>query len=333
VKVRKSQEITMQLRRRQFFQLAAGAFALPALPQGAWAQSYPSRPVHFIVGLPAGLSPDVMARLVSEPLSQRLGQPVVVENRPGAASNIGAEYVVHAEPDGYTLLVAISGNAVNATLYPNLSFNFVRDTEPVAFLGYTPFVMVVNPAFPAKTVGEFIAFAKGHPGSINIASPGVGTAPHLAGELFKMMTGVTMVHVPYKSNYLPDLLGGQVQIAFIAAAPVLGYIQSGKLRALGVTTAARLGVLPDVPALAESVPGYEGSGWAGVCAPKSTPGDIVERLNKEINAVIAMPDITGRLTALGAEPSAMTPGQFGKLIADAADKWAKVITFAGIKAE
>jgi tripartite-type tricarboxylate transporter receptor subunit TctC len=323
----------MRFPRRHFFQLAAAAVALPSLPRFAWAESYPSRPVHFIVDLPAGLSPDVIARLVSEPLAERLGQPVVVENRPGAAGNIGAEYVVRAAADGYTLLVAISGNAVNATLYPNLTFNFARDTEPVAFLGYTPFVMVVNPAFPAKAVAEFIAYAKANPASINIASPGAGTAPHLAGELFKMMTGIAMVHVPYKSNYLPDLLGGQVQVAFIAAAPVLGYIQSGKLRALGVTTAKRLDVLPDVPALAEAVPGYEGSGWTGVCAPKNTAGAIVERLNKNINAVIAVPAITSRLAAIGAEPVAMTAAEFGKLIADATDKWAKVIKFAGIKTE
>jgi len=327
------QETTMKFPRREFLQLAVGAVALPSLPNGAWAESYPSRPVRFIADLPAGLSPDVIARLVGEPLSQRLGQPVVVENRPGAAGNIGAEYVVRAAPDGYTLLVAISGNAVNATLYPNLSFNFVSDTEAVAFLAYTPFVMVVNPAFPAKTIAEFIVYAKANPGTINIASPGAGTAPHLAGELFKMMTGVNLVHVPYKSNYLPDLLGGQVQVAFIAAAPVLGSIQSGKLRALGVSTATRLGVLPEVPAVAEAVPGYEGSGWAGICAPKGTPGDIVERLNNEINAAIAVSDLKARLEALGAEPVAMTPDQFGKLIADATDKWAKVIRFANIKME
>ena len=323
----------MKVARRHVLELAAGALALPSLARIARAESYPSRPVHMIVDLPPGLSPDVIARLMGPPLSQRLGQPVVIENRPGAGGNIGAEAVVRAPPDGYTLLVMISGNAANAALYPNLTFDFVRDIAAVAFLGYTPFALVINPSLPAKTLPEFIAYAKANPGKINMASPGTGTAPHLAGELFKMMTGVDLVHVAYRGNYMPDLLGGQVQVAFIATAPVLGYIASGKLRALGVTSAKRLDVLPDVPAIDESVPGYEGSGWAGVGAPKDTPADIVDKLNKEINTVMADSALKARLIALGVEPETMTPTQFGKLIADAAEKWAKVIKFANIKAE
>jgi len=319
--------------RKHFLRLAAGAAALPAMPRAAFALDYPSRPVHMIVDLPAGLAPDVIARLMGPPLSARLGQSVVIENRPGAGGNIGAEAVVRAPPDGYTLLVMISGNAANAALYPNLNFDFVRDIAAVAFLGYTPFVMVIDPSVPAKTLPEFIAYAKANPGKTNMASPGTGTAPHLAGELFKMMTGVNLVHVAYRGNYMPDLLGGQVQVAFIAAAPVLGYIRSGKLRALGVTSAKRLGALPDVPAIAESVPGYEGSGWTGVGAPRGTPVDIVDKLNKQINDVMADAALKARLVALGIEPEPMTPAQFGKLIADAAEKWAKVIKFANIKAE
>jgi tripartite-type tricarboxylate transporter receptor subunit TctC len=323
----------MKVARRHILQLAAGALALPSLSRFARADSYPSRPIHMIVDLPSGLSPDVMARLMGPPLSDRLGQPVVIENRPGAGGNIGAEVVVRSPPDGYTLLVMISGNAANAALYPNLSFNFVHDIAAVAFLGYTPFAMVITPSLSPKTLPEFIAYAKANPGKINMASPGTGTAPHLAGELFKMMTGVDLTHVAYRGNYMPDLLGGQVQVAFISTAPVLGYIASGKLRALGVTSAERLSVLPDVPAIGEVVTGYEGSGWAGIGAPKDTPADIVEKLNKEINAVMANPAMTARLVALGVEPQSMTPAQFGKLIADAADKWAKVIKFANISAE
>jgi len=323
----------MKVARRHVLELAAGAVALPSLWRIASAQSYPSRPVHMIVDLPPGLSPDVIARLLAPPLSQRLGQPVVIENRPGAGGNIGAETVVRAPPDGYTLLVMISGNAANAALYPNLTFDFVRDIAAVAFLGYTPFALVINPSLPVKTLPEFIAYAKANPGKINVASPGTGTAPHLAGELFKMMTGVDLVHVAYRANYMPDLLGGQVQVAFIATAPVLGYIAGGRLRALGVTSAKRLSVLPDVPAIDEVVPGYEGSGWAGVGAPRDTPADIVDRLNKEINAVMADSALKARLVALGVEPETMTSAQFGKLIADAAAKWAKVIKFANIKAQ
>ena len=318
----------MKLPRRQFLHLTAGTAILPAIVR---AQSYPTRPVHIIVGFPAGLAADVVARLVADPLSQRIGVPVIVENRPGAAGNIGTEVVVRSAPDGYTLLGAISGNAINAALYPNLTFNFVRDTAAVALLGFTPYVMLVNPFVPAKTIPEFIAYAKRNPAKVNMASPGSGTAPHLSGELFKMMTGLTTVHVPYRANFLPDLISGQVQVAFIAVAPVLSYIQSGQLRVLGVTSPARMDVLPDIPAIAEFVPGYEGSGWMGVCAPKNTPSTVVDWLNKEITAVIADPAMKKRLIAAGVEPTPMTPDQFSTLIVDAADKWAKVIKFAGIK--
>jgi tripartite-type tricarboxylate transporter receptor subunit TctC len=323
----------MKLRRRQLLHLAASAVALPGLSRFAWAEAYPTRPVRMVVDLPAGLEPDVIARIVADPLSQRLGQAVVVENRPGAAGNIGTEYVVRAAPDGYTLLAAISGNAVNATLYPNLTFNFVRDTEAVAFIAITPFVLVVHPTVPVKSVPEFIAYAEANPGKLNFASAGVGTAPHLALELFKMMAGVDIVHVPYRTNFMPDVLGGQVQGVFAAIAPAIGSIQNGKLRPLGMTSATRLDILPDIPAIAEFVPGYEGSGWAGVVAPKGTPGEIIDPLNKAINAVIVEPAIKTRLVESGAEPTPMTPVEFGKLIAEATDKWAKVIRFANIKVD
>jgi tripartite-type tricarboxylate transporter receptor subunit TctC len=323
----------MGLSRRQFLHLTAGTALLPAIPHLARAQSYPTQPVRMIVGFPAGLAADVIARLVADPLSQRIGAQVIVENRPGAAGDIATEAVVRSAPDGYTLLGAVSGNAINAALHPNLTFNFVRDTVAIALLGFTPYVMLVNPLVPAKTIPEFIAYAKANPDKLNIASPGSGTAPHLSGELFKMMTGLTTVHVPYRANFLPDLISGQVQVTFIAVAPVLSYIQSGQLRALGVTSAARMDVLPDIPAIAEFVPGYEGSGWMGVCAPKNTPNAIVDRLNKEITAVIADPAMKKRLIGLGVEPTSMTPDQFSRLILDAANKWAKVVKFSGIKPE
>jgi tripartite-type tricarboxylate transporter receptor subunit TctC len=321
----------MKFDRRKFLIASASA---AVLPRAACAADYPTRPVRLIVDLPAGLAPDVIARLVADPLAQQLGQPVVVENRPGAAGNIGTEYVVRAAPDGYTLLAAISGNAVNASLYQDLSFNFVRDTVPVGFIAFTPFVLTVPPSFPAKTIPEFIAYAKANPGKINLATSGVGTGPHMSGELFKMMTGTDIVEVPYRSNFMADVVSGQVQGTFAAVAPGLGFVKSGKLLALGVTSATRMTeVLPDVPAIAEFVPGYEGSGWIGICAPKGTPGDVVDKLNRAVNAVIADPSIKARLVDVGAEPVQMTPTQYGTLIADAADKWAKVIKFANIKPE
>ena len=321
----------MRFSRRIFFRLAAATAGLPLMPGLASAEVYPSRPVHMIVDIPAGLAPDVLARLIGEPLSHRFGQNFVVEDMPGAGGNVGAEYVIRATPDGYTLLVMISGNAANAALYPNLNFNFVGDIAPIAFLGYTPFIVVVNPSVTAKTISELIAFAKANPGKLNFASQGAGTAPHLAFELFRMMTGVDIVHVPYRSSYLPDLLAGQVQLAFATAPPVLGYIHTSKLRALGVTSMKRMEALPDVPAIAESLPGYEGSGWAGVGAPRGTPAQIIGALNKNINAIIADPAMKAHFLALGAEPETMTPSEFGALIANAAGKWAKVIAFANIK--
>ncbi len=323
----------MRLSRRRFFELAAAGAALPSWPGLASAETYPSRPVHLIVDLPPGLAPDVLARLVAPQLAQRLGQDFVVENKPGAGGNVGAEYVIHAAPDGYTLLVMISGNAANATLYPNLDFNFVRDIVPVAFLGYTPFVVVVHPSIPVKTLPELVAYAKANPGKLNFASQGAGTAPHLAFELFRMMTGVTMVHVPYRGSYTPDLLAGQVQVAFATVPPVLGYIHNGKLGALGVTSVKSMEALPDVPPIGASLPGYEGSGWAGVGAPHGTPPDIVETLNKAINAVLADPALREHCISLGAVPEPMTSSQFGTLIASAATKWAKVISFANIKVD
>jgi tripartite-type tricarboxylate transporter receptor subunit TctC len=323
----------MKLNRRHLLHLLPGAAALPAMPRAAAALDYPTRPVQIIVDVAAGLAPDVAARLIAAPLSQQLGQQFLVEDRPGAGGNIGAEVVVRAAPDGYTLLLVISGNAASGALYPNLTFNFVRDIAPVAFLGYTPFAVVVNPAFPAKTMPEFIAYAKANPGKVNFASAGVGTAPHLAGELFKMLTGCDLVHVPYRNSYMADLLSGQVQTSFTAIAPLIGYIRAGKLRALAVTSAKRLDVLPDVPALDEFVPGYEGSGWVGVGAPKGTPAEIVDKLNKQINAVITDPQMKARFAGLGIYEEPGTPAQFGALIADASVKWAKVVKFAGIKVE
>ena len=323
----------MKFSRRIFFQLATSVAGLPLMPDLASAEIYPSRPVRMIVDVPAGLAPDVLARLIGEPLSHRFGQNFVVENKPGAGGNVGAEYVIRAAPDGYTLLVMISGNAANTALYPNLDFNFVRDIAPIAFLGYTPFIAVVNPSVTTKTISELITLAKANPGKLNFASQGAGTAPHLAFELFRMLTGVNIVHVPYRTSYLPDLLAGQVQLAFATAPPVLGYIHTGKLSALGVTSVKRMEALPDVPAIAETLPGYEGSGWTGVGAPRGTPAEIIGALNKNINAIIADPAMKAHFVALGAEPETMTPSQFGVLIANAAEKWAKVIAFASIKVD
>ncbi len=321
----------MSCSRRLFSRLVLAAAGLPLMPTLASAKAYPSRPVHMIVDVPTGLTPDVLARLVGAPLSHQLGQDFVIEDMPGAGGNVGAEYVIHAAPDGYTLLVVISGNAQDAKLYPNLDFNFVRDIAPVAFLGYTPFVVVVNPSVPVKTISDLIAYAKANPDKLNFASQGAGTAPHLAFELFRMMTGVNIVHVPYRVSFVPDLLAGRVQLAFASVPPVLGYIHSDKLRALGVTSQKRMQVLPNVPAIAETLSGYEGSGWVGIGAPKGTPGQIIDTLNKNVNAIITDPAMKARFVPVGAEPQTMTPSQFGTLIADAARKWAKVIDFANIK--
>ena len=323
----------MKFPRRQFLQLAAGAAAVPALSRIAGAQTYPARPVRIIVGLAAGGAPDIVARLMGQWLSERLGQQFIVENRPGAASNIATEVVVRAAADGYTLLLAIASNAINTTLYDNLSFNFIRDIAPVAGLVGVPNVMEVNPSVPAKTVPEFIAYAKANPGRLNMASAGVGGTPHVAGELFKAMAGVDMVHVPYRGNPRPDLLGGQVQVMFDTLPASIEYIRTGKLRALAVTTSARSPALPDLPTVGEFLPGYEASGWQGIGAPKSTPDAIVEKLNKAINAGLADAKIKAQLANLGAIPMPMTPAEFGKLIADETEKWAKVIQAANVKPE
>jgi tripartite-type tricarboxylate transporter receptor subunit TctC len=321
------------LRRRRFLHLAAGAIALSAVSRLARAEAYPARPVHLIVGLPPGSAPDIVARLAGQWLSQRLGQPFVVDNRPGASTNIATEDVVRGPPDGYTLLLITAGNAINASLYQNLSFSFIRDIAPVAGIGRTPFAMVIHPSIPAKTVPEFIAYAKANPGKINMASPGVGGANHVFGEPFMMMTGVNLVHVPYRGSLFPDLLAGQVQVYFGAIPGVLADVQSGKLHALAVTTSTRVSVLPDVPTIGEFVPGYEASGWLGIGAAKGTSAEVIATLNKEIDAFGADADMKSRLVGLGVEPMSTTPDEFRKFIADETEKWAKVVKFAGIKAE
>ena len=321
--------------RRQFLHLAAGAAVLPTLPRIALAQTYPTRPVRLIVTFAAGGSPDIIARLMGQWLSERLGQPIIVDNRPGAAGNIGTEIGVRAPPDGYTLLMALSVNAINASVYNNLSFNFIRDTAPVASIASTPLIMEVNPSVPAKTVPEFIAYAKANPGKINMASGGKGAPGHVAGELFKMMAGVDMVHVPYRGDalVLPDLISGQVQVYFGVMPASLGYIRAGKLRALAVTSATRQEAVPDVPTVGEFLPGFEARGWYGIVVPKATPAEIVGKLNQEINAALADPNMKKRLTDLGVAVFAGSPADFGKFIADETEKWAKVVKFAGIKAE
>ena len=323
----------MKLLRRQFLHLAAGAGALPAVSRIAWALDYPTRPVHIVVGFPPGGSTDTIARIIGQWLSQRLGQPFIIENRPGAGSNIGAEAVVRAPADGYTLLLVFSSNAINATLYDKLSFNFIRDIAPVSPIVRLPNVMVVNPSLPVKTVPEFIAYAKANPGKLNMASGGNGTPAHVAVELFKMMTGVDIVHVPYRgaSPAMTDLLGGQVQLMFPTVSGSIGYIRAGKLRALAVTTASRWEGLPDLPTIGEYVPGYEASSWYGVGAPKNTPAEIIDKLNKEINAGLADPKTKARLMYLGGTELVGSAADFGKLIAEETEKWAKVIKFAGIK--
>jgi len=325
----------MILPRRQFLQLIAGVAALPVALHLAQAQSYPARPVRVTVQTPAGGSPDIIARVMSQWLSERLGQQFVVDNRPGASGNIGTEAVVRAPADGYSLLLAMSANAINATLFDNLRFSFTRDTAPVALVGRIPLVMEVHPSIPAKTVPEFIAYAKANPGKINMASAGNATPLHVAGELFQMMAGVRLVHVPYRGEAvaMPDLLSGQVHVMFGVVPSSLGYIREGKLRALAVTTAKRLEVLPDVPAMEEFLPGYEASGWYGIAAPKATPAEIVEKLNQEVNAAFADPKMKERLADLGCLVSAGSPADFGTFIAGETEKWAKVVRTAGLKAE
>jgi tripartite-type tricarboxylate transporter receptor subunit TctC len=323
----------MTIHRRKFLTASAGAAVLPALPRAAFAIDYPTRPVRVIVGFPAGIGPDISARLMSQWLSERLGQQFIVDDRPGASGNIATGDVAKAVPDGYTLLLAVSSNAINATFYKNLNFDFVKDIIPVGFIGFTPFVMTVTPSFPAKTVPEFIAYAKANPGKVNMASQGVGTSPHVTGELLIMMTGIDLVHVPYRGNVVPDLISGQVQVYFSPLPQVIEFVRDGRLRALAVTSATRTDALPDVPALAETVPGYEASAWYSICAPAGTPGEIVDKLNKEMNAGLADPALHAKLLAVGIEPKAMTQAEFAKFVGDEIQKWSKVITFADIKAE
>jgi len=323
----------MKLPRRTFLHLAVSAAALPAVPRFARAQVYPSRPVRLIIGFAPGGTVDIIARLLGQWLSERFGQPFIIESRPGAGSNIATEAVVRALPDGYTLLVAGPANAINATLYDKLNFNFIRDIAPVATITRQPQVMVVSPSFPAKTVPEFIACAKADPGTISMASGGIGSAGHLAGELFKMTTGVNMAHVPYRGGVpaLTDLLAGRVQVYFSLTPAAIEYVRAGKLRALAVTTTARSQALPEIPTVGESVPGYEANAWQGIGAPKNTPEEIVEKLNKEINAALADPKMKARLADLDSPALPGSPAGFGKLIADETEKWNKVIKFAGIK--
>jgi tripartite-type tricarboxylate transporter receptor subunit TctC len=325
----------MKLPRRQFLHLAAGAAALPVVSRIASAQAYPTRPVRMIVPFPPAGSSDILARLIGPWLSDRLGQPFVIENRPGAATNIGTEVVVRAPPDGYTLLVFEASQAINATLYDKLNFVFLRDIAPIACIIRTPLVMEVHPSVPAKTVPQFIAYAKANPGKINMASAGTGTPSHLAGELFKVMTGVAMTHVPYRGggSAITDLLGGQVQAFFSGVGTSIEYIGTGKVRALAVTTAVRLEALPDVPTVGDFVPGYEASTWYGVGAPRSTSAEIVEKLNRQINAAVADPIIKARLVEQGGTVFSGSPADFEKLIADDTAKWAKVIRGANIKPE
>jgi len=325
----------MKFPRRRLLRLAAGAAALAAGSRVASAQSYPTRSVRLIIGYTPGGSADLTARLVGQWLSERLGQPVVVESRPGAGTNIATEAVVHAPPDGYTLLLVAPANAINATLYEKLNHDFIRDIAPVAGLIRFPNVMEVNPSVPAKTVPEFIAYAKANPGKINMASSGNGSTIHVSGELFKMMAGIDMVHVPYRGGApaLTDMLGGQVQVMFDNLPTSIEYIRAGKLRPLAVTSATRSELLPEVPTVADFVPGYESSAWYGVGAPKNTPVEIIDRLNKEINAVLADPRMKTRVADMGATLVAGSPAEFGKLVADETEKWGKVVKFSGAKAD
>jgi tripartite-type tricarboxylate transporter receptor subunit TctC len=325
----------MKLPRRRFLRFAVGAVAMPALPRVASAQAYPSRPVRIIVGFAAGGSSDIAARLIGQWLQERLGQAFVVENRPGAATNIATETVVHAPPDGYTLLTVGPSSTINATLYDKLNFVLLRDITPVASTIRQPQIMLANPSLAAKTVPELIAYAKANPGKITMASAGTGSSGHLAGEMFKLMAGVNMLHVPYRGAgpALSDLLGGQVLTAVAGIAGSIEQVRAGKLRALAVTTTTRATALPDVPTVSEFMPGFEASDVLGLGAPRNTPAEIVDKLNKEINAALADPKLSARFADLGGTPLALTPAEYGKLLADETEKWAKVIRTANIKPE
>jgi tripartite-type tricarboxylate transporter receptor subunit TctC len=323
----------MKLQRRRFLQLATGVVVLPAVSRVAWTQTYPAQPVRMIVGYPAGNASDIITRMMAQSLSERLGQRFFVENRPGAGGSIGTEVVVRAPPDGYTLLMSVvTASAINATYYANLNYNFIHDIAPIASIGAGSYMMVVNPSVPAKTLPEFIAYAKANPGRINMASAGNGTPTHVFGELFKMMAGVDLVHIPYSGSFLPDLLGGQVQVVFGPIAQFVEHIHAGKLRAVAVLAATREAILPDIPTMAESVPGYEASVRYGIGAPRNTPGEVIDKLNTEINAALSDPKMTTRLAEIGAVPIPMTPADFGKFIADDTEKWGKVVRAANIKA-
>jgi tripartite-type tricarboxylate transporter receptor subunit TctC len=325
----------MKFPRRRFLHLSAIAVGLPAVARIANAQTYPARPVRVIVGFAAGGAPDIAARLLAQWLSERLGQQFIIENRPGAGGNIATEAVVDAPADGYTLLLINISNSVNATLYQKLKYDFIRDIAPVASISHENYGMEVHPSFPAKTVGEFIAYAKANPGKLNMASPGNGTGPHMAGELFKIMAGVDMVHVPYRGSppALTDLLAGQVQMMFSPLSSSIEYVRAGKLRALGVTTATRSEALPDIPAVGEFVPGYQASGWFGIGAPAKTPIGIVDRLNQEINAGLADSKLKARLADLGATVFVGSPSDFAKHISEETEKWAKVVRTADLRAD
>src|SRR6516165_8889604 len=323
----------MKLPRRNFLHLAAGAAALPATVRIARAQTYPTRPVRLILGYAPGNAPDIVARLIGQWLSERLGQPFIIENRPGAGTNIGTDAVVRAPADGYTLLLCGTPNATNAALYDKLNFDLIRDIAPVASIVRVPYVMEVHPSVPAMSLPKFIAYAKANPRKLNIASPGNGTGSHLAGELFKMMAGVDLFHVPYRgAQVFPALLAGDAHVYFGPLLSSIEYVRTGKLRALAVTTATRSPILPDIPVLSETLPGYEASNWFGLCAPKATPAEIVDKLNKEINASLAEPKIKARFADLGAAVLALSPADFGRLIAEEIEKWGKVVKFSGAKA-
>jgi tripartite-type tricarboxylate transporter receptor subunit TctC len=327
--------VHMKLPRRRFLRLAVGVAALPALPRIAGAETYPSRPVHLIVPVPAGGTFDIVARLVAQSLSERIGQPIVIENRGGAGTNIGTAVVAHASPDGYTLLLAGSPGAINATLYDNLDFSFARDIVPVASIERAPLIMAVNPAFPAKTVAEFIAYARSNPGKINMGSGGVGSTGHVAGELFNMMADLKIAHVPYRGEApsVTDLLGGQIQVMFSTPGSVINFVKAGTLRPLAVTSAKRMDVLPDVPALAETLPDYDAVSWAGIGAPAGTPAEIVDKLNRETNAALADPALKAKLADFGAIVMTGSPADFGSFIAAEIEKWGKVVRFANLKPE
>ena len=321
----------MNFPRRQFLHLVAGAATLPAMGRGAFADTYPTRPVHIIAGFPPGSAPDIIARLGAQWLSEKLGQNFIVENRPGAGSNIGTEAVAHADPDGYTILVDVLTNVLNISLYQNLNFDFTRDIAPVSPIANAPYVALATNSLPAKTIPELIAYAKANPGKINYASGGIGTSSHIFGALFAMMAGVDMVHVPYRTNYMSDLISGQVQFVVNPIPQSMEFVKAGKVRAYAVTTKTRLEALPDLPTVGEFVPGYEATGWYGVGAPKGTSADVITKLNAAMTAALATADAKARLADLGVQPMLMTPAQFGDFIAKENDKWGKVIRAANIK--